>query len=156
MILLAALLAAVAPASEQAAIFKAAGFKRVGTAWKSGNCDSAESESYSPGKIETYKDINRDGRLDAVVIESSGVCYGNTGQRFWLVSKQKNGDWKTLISEIGVPEFYENQRHGGWPSLSIGGPGLCFPVYRWDGRQFELYTFEYEGKRCKPPEGAPH
>jgi len=154
MFLLAALLAASAPPAEETAIFKAAGFKKVGAVWKSGNCDGAESESYAAGSIETYKDINGDGRPDAIVIETGAVCYGMAGQRFWLVSKQQNGSWKTLISEIGIPEFYSNKGRGGWPDLSIGGPGLCFPIYRWAGRQFEVYTFEYEGKRCKPPEGA--
>ena len=153
MLLLAALLAASTPsAAEEAAIFKAAGFRRDGKAWKSGNCDGAESASYQPGRIETYKDINGDGRPDAVVVEGGGICYGNTGTRFWLLSKQKNGSWKSMISEVGVPGFVpSNKGRGGWPSLSIGGPGLCFPVYRWNGRAWEVYTFEYEGKRCKRP-----
>ena len=74
MLLLAAMLAATAPAAEQAAIFKAAGFTRRGGAWKSGNCDGAESESYSPGSIETYGDLNGDGRPEAVVTEGGAIC----------------------------------------------------------------------------------
>ena len=62
MLLLAALLAAPVPAAEQPAIFKAAGFTRQGTKWKSGNCDGAESESYSPGSIDNYRDLNGDRR----------------------------------------------------------------------------------------------
>jgi len=52
LVLLAAATAEPSPA-DQAAIFKAAGFVQQGGAWKSGNCDGAESESYSPGTIET-------------------------------------------------------------------------------------------------------
>ena len=153
MLLLAVMLAASAPPAEEAAIFRAAGFRKVGTQWRS-NCEDPGTPSYSAGRIDTYRDINGDGRPDAVVTEGGTFCYGNTGTRFWLLSKQANGSWKTLITEIGIPEFYSNKGRGGWPSLSIGGPGLCFPIYRWTGRNYELYTFEYEGKRCKPPEGG--
>lgn len=39
----------------------------------------------------------------------------------------------------------------GWPDISVGGPGFCFPVERWNGKEYKLHRFEYEGKRCKPP-----
>jgi hypothetical protein len=39
----------------------------------------------------------------------------------------------------------------GWPDISVGGPGFCFPVQRWNGKAYELNRCEYEGKRCKPP-----
>ncbi|MBI5861825.1 MAG: hypothetical protein HZB64_06575 [Rhodocyclales bacterium] len=39
----------------------------------------------------------------------------------------------------------------GWPNISVGGPGFCFPVGRWNGKKYKLHRFEYEGKRCKPP-----
>ena len=35
--------------------------------------------------------------------------------------------------------------------ISVGGPGLCYLVERWNGKTYELNSFEYEGKRCKPP-----
>ena len=39
----------------------------------------------------------------------------------------------------------------GWPDISVGGPGFCFPVQRWNGREYKLQRWEYEGKACKPP-----
>ena len=39
---------------------------------------------------------------------------------------------------------------GGWPDIQMGGPGFCFPVWRWNGSAYALNRFEYEGKRCKP------
>ncbi len=153
MIVLAVLIGAAAPAAEQAAIFHAAGFRKAGDAWHS-DCTDSGSRSYQAGAIQTYGDINHDGRPDAVITEGSTNCYGDTGTRFWLLSKQPDGRWKVMISEVGIPEFYKNRGRAGWPNLSIGGPGFCFPVYRWNGRTYELYTFEYQGTRCKPPEGA--
>lgn len=150
MLLLAAILAASAPAAEQAAIFKAAGFKKSGAAWKSGNCDGAESESYSPGSIETYADLNGDGRPEAVVTEGGAICYGMTGTHFWLLSKQANGSWKPMHDETAMPDFLKTKGVGGWPDIQLGGPGFCFPVWRWNGKAYLLNRFEYEGKRCKP------
>ncbi|MFP5403517.1 MAG: hypothetical protein ACLGG2_02365 [Gammaproteobacteria bacterium] len=37
------------------------------------------------------------------------------------------------------------------PDISIGGPGFCFPVVRWNGKACALHRCEYAGKRCKPP-----
>ena len=149
MLLLAAMLAASMPAAEQAAIFKAAGFTQRRGAWKSGNCDGAESESYSPGNIETYRDLG-DGRPEAVIIEGGAICYGMTGQHFWLLSKQANGGWKRIHDETAMPDFLKTKGAGGWPDIQMGGPGFCFPVWRWNGRAYVLNRFEYEGKRCKP------
>ena len=149
MLLLAAMLAASAPAAEQATIFKAAGFTRRGAAWKSGNCDGAEIESYSPGNIETYRDLNGDGRPEAVVTEGGAICYGMTGTHFWLVSKQANGSWKLMTQETAMPDFLKAKGSGGWPDISLGGPGFCFPVVRWNGKAYVNHRLEYEGKRCK-------
>ena len=151
MLLLAAALAATAPPAEQPAIFKAAGFTRRGGAWKSGNCDGMESESYSPGNIETYRDINGDGRPDGVVTEGGAICFGMTGTHFWLVSKQANGGWKLMHDETAMPDFLATKGVDGWPDIEMGGPGFCFPVWRWNGKAYALNRFEYEGKRCKQP-----
>lgn len=145
-----ALAAAEAPAAEQAAIFQAAGFKRHGSAWKSGNCEGSESESYSPGTIGRYEDLNGDGRPEAVVSEGGAICYGMTGMHFWLVSKQANGGWKMIHQETAMPEFLGARGAGGWPDILMGGPGFCFPVWRWNGRAYALNRFEYGGKSCKP------
>src|SRR5689334_22898992 len=85
------------PAAEQAALFKAAGFTRRGAQWRS-DCDDPGTPSYEPGAIETYRDLNGDGRPEAMLTEGGTYCYGNTGTGFWLLSKQPNGQWKLLHS----------------------------------------------------------
>ncbi|MBO9669971.1 MAG: hypothetical protein J7485_05595 [Sphingobium sp.] len=96
------------------------------------------------------KDLNGDGRPEAVVIESGSYCYGNTGQAFWLVSQQANGTWKLLYNETGMAEFLATKGVGGWPDISIGGPGFCFPVVRWNGTTYKFNRNAYEGKPCRP------
>ena len=139
---------AAAGATGDVAIFRAAGFMRRGNQWHS-DCDDPGTASYSPGTIESRKDLNGDGRPEAIVTEGGTYCYGNTGSGFWLVSQQADGGWKLITNDIGIPEFLRTKGVGGWPDLRIGGPGFCFPVQRWNGRAYVLNRREYEGRPCK-------
>lgn len=137
--------------AEKAAIFKAAGFVQRGYVWKSGNCDGADSASYSPGSIEAYRDLNGDDRPEAVVAEGGAVCYGDAGMHFWLLSQQASGAWMRIHDETAMPEFLATKGAEGWPDIQMGGPGFCLPVWRWDGRAYRPHRFEHEGKACKRP-----
>ena len=141
--------AAVVPAAEQAAIFTAAGFHKAGSQWRT-DCGAPGNGSYDPGTIETYRDLNGDGRPEAVVTEGSSYCYGMAGTAFSIVSKQANGRWKVMTSGTGIVSFLPTKGAGGWPDIEIGGPGFCFPVQRWNGREYRLHGYQYEGKICKP------
>jgi hypothetical protein len=88
---------------------------------------------------------------EAVLTEGGTYCYGNTGQGYWLVSKLANGSWKLVTNGTGILEFLKTKGADGWPDVSVGGPGFCFPVERWNGREYKLQRWEYEGKACKPP-----
>ena len=139
--------ARLSPADEAAA-FRAGGFTRVGKQWK--NCqEGSDSASYTPGVVETVRDFNGDGMPDAVLTEGGAMCYGMTGQSFWLVSKQANGSWKLITSEVGIPTFLPRVPARGWPDIEIGGPGFCFPVHRWNGREYAVNRFQYEGRPCR-------
>jgi len=135
-------------AAEQVAIFKAAGFTKQGKQWKS-DCGDPGTTSYTPGAIEMQGDLNGDGRPEVVVTEGGTYCYGMTGQGFWLMSKQTNGAWKLMTQATGIPEFLKTKGVGGWPDISVGGPGFCFPVLRWNGKEYRLHRRQYEGKPCK-------
>jgi hypothetical protein len=149
MLVLAALLAASVPPADEAAIFGAAGFTDRGGTWRTG-CDDSGSTGYEPGNIESYSDLNGDGRPEAVVTEGGTFCYGNTGTGFWLLSKQANGKWATLYESQGIAEFLTTTGVGKMPDISVGGPGFCFPVFRWNGKAYVQNRFEYEGKACRP------
>jgi hypothetical protein len=148
-ILVASALAAemkLSPADEAAA-FKAAGFTQKGKQWRA--CDDP-SGGASPGAIEEVRDLNGDGRPEAVITEGGSFCYGGAGAGFMLVSKQENGSWKLITSGSGMAGFLKTKGVAGWPDLEIGGPGFCFPVQRWNGKEYLPNRFEYEGKACKP------
>ena len=147
--LIALALAAAPTDAERVAIFEAAGFSQRSGEWKSGNCDGFESNAYEPGTIESYRDLDGDGRPEALIIEGGAVCYGNTGVTFWLLSKQAIGSWKVLHSGLGHPEFLDNNGAGGWPDIRVGLPGLCYPILRFNGSTYAIHRREYEGKPCK-------
>lgn len=124
--------------AEQAAVFKAAGFKKA----RSGQYIRCEEDpptlSYMPGQIE-LADLNGDGQPEAWVKESSLFCYGNTAEFFVLLTRD-GGGWRKLLESAGIP-VVRKARHGGWPDIEVGGPGFGKPlVYRWNGRA-------YAGKR---------
>jgi hypothetical protein len=131
-------------AADQAAAFKAAGFKKQGSTWR--NCDDRSAS----GSIERVADFNGDGLPDAVLVEGGTACYGMTAQAFWLVSKRADGSWKLMTGGTGIAEFLKTKGVDGWPDVSIGGPGFCFPIARWNGKEYKLQRHEYEGKPCKP------
>ncbi len=135
--------------TDEAAAFTAAGYTLKGMEWRS-PCDDPGTPSYTPGMVETVRDLNGDGRPEAIVTEGGTYCYGNTGTGYSLVSKQANGKWKLITTGTGIPNFLTTKGVGGWPDIEIGGPGFCFPVERWNGREYVLQRHQYENKPCKP------
>jgi hypothetical protein len=133
-----------------AAIFRAAGFVQVKGQWRS-ECgvDVPPDAAYDPGTIESRRDLNGDGRPEAVVTEGTTFCYGMTGQGYWIVSQRADGGWTLITQNTGIAEFLATRGVGGWPDISVGGPGFCFSVERWNGRAYVPHRREYEGKPCK-------
>lgn len=140
---------AALPAADQAAAFKAAGFRKAGAQWR--KCEDPTASS-GQGMIAEVRDVNGDGRPEAVITEGGTFCYGHTGAGFSVVSKQRDGSWKLMTSGTGIATFLPTKGAGGWPDIEVGGPGFCFPVERWNGRAYKQHRYQYEGKSCKPPQ----
>lgn len=104
----------------------------------------------SEGTLDTVRDINGDGLPDVVITEGGTQCHGMTGAGYSLVAKQPDGSWRVLSAGTGILDFLKGPTVKGWPDIQIGGPGFCFPVHRFNGREYVYNRSEYEGKRCKP------
>ena len=141
-------LAAAPSAADRVQIFRAAGFHPKAGQWTSETCEGVDSGSYSPGHIEPLGDLNRDGRPEVLVTESSAMCYGMTGQGYTLLTKSPSGRWAKLSQGIGIPTFLKT-RANGWPELEIGGPGFCFPIHRFNGKTYVFHRQQYEGRPCR-------
>ncbi len=131
--------------ADRAAVFEAAGAVHRGGKW----IVCSDDPDPSGASIETVRDLNGDGRPEAVITEGGSFCYGFTGTGFQLLSQQADGGWRVITGDIGIPEFLASKGAGGWPDISIGGPGFCFPVQRWNGKEYAVDRYEYEGKACK-------
>ena len=107
--------------AEQASIMTAAGYKRVGKAWK--GCEGSSSVDKDGVEI---RDLNGDGRPEAVITASGYECYGNAGQGF-AVLRAVPGGWKTMAEETGIPTFLKQRGAQGYPDIEIGGPGDVLP-----------------------------
>ena len=90
-----------------------------------------------------------------MVNEDGTFCNGASGTRFSLVSKRADGSWRNMLASEGVAEFLQGRGKDGWPDVSIGGPGFCFPVMRWNGVEYAFDRNEYEGRRCTRDRRAP-
>jgi len=121
---------AAAAGSDREAAFRAAGFPAV--RGKHPACD------WDHGLSVMMRDINGDGRLDAIVTDSGTDCYGMTGTGYVIVTKDASGAWRRLFSTPGIPTFLKTRGVGGWPDIENGGPGFCFSILRWNGKD---YTF---------------
>lgn len=131
---------AVGPA-DRAAALKAAGGKVVDR--ESGQtCDvSIEADG--------VKDLNGDGLPEIVVTGRGTFCYGSTEQGYWVLQKTPAGAWKIVDQNQGVPTFLPTRGVGGWQDIEVGGPGFCFPINRYNGKEYVLNgTKEYQRGAC--------
>lgn len=133
--------------ADRRAVFKAAGALQRKGMWVM----CADDPNSSGATIDIVRDLNGDGRPEVVVSEGGTFCYGHAGTGYQLLSKQADGTWRVMSGGSGIPGFLKTKGIGGWPDISVGGPGFCFPVERWNGKTYVLHRFEYEGKRCTPP-----
>jgi hypothetical protein len=128
------------PADREAA-FRAAGFPAV--RGKHPACDKQQEV-----QIE-IRDLNGDGRPDALVSDFGTECYGSTEQGFVIVTKDAAGTWRKFYESQGVPTFQTTRGVGGWPDIENGGPGFCFPIQRWNGSDYATIRWKaYKPGAC--------
>lgn len=83
-------------------------------------------------------DLNRDGQPE-VFTQIHGTCWGgHTGVHMNLFIKDRDGQWQP---QFGFPGIYRVMETGnqGFPDIEVGGPGTCFPVWRWTGARYEIH-----------------
>jgi hypothetical protein len=133
---------------------RAAGYIRRGKGWLT-------CEGMAPGDIEEIRDLDGDGRPEAIVTSSGTACYGMTGAAFQIATLDSPGTagtvagtWRLLVQATGIPMFYP--RPGiAWPDIEIGGPGVrCFPFLRWNGQAYVGAGTSLQGKICTRDPGS--
>jgi hypothetical protein len=97
-----------------------------------------------------FQDLDRDGGDEVFVEVENGCLYGNTGVATTLFIRDQEGRFQSHLGFPGFVDVLEGSVHLGFPDLLIGGPGFCFPVWRWDGERYELHRRE-----AQVPGGCP-
>jgi hypothetical protein len=118
------------------AIQAATGGKMKATKGKAMDQDCGEEVEYEAEAV----DLNGDGQLE-VMTQEFGSCFGRAGSQMNLYIKDKGGKWQPQFGFPGSPKILEAKSHG-FPDIEVLGPGTCFPVWRYNGKQYDI------AKRC--------
>lgn len=86
-------------------------------------------------------DLNGDGQLE-VLTQEFGSCFGGAGVQLNLYIKAKNGQWVAQFGFPGAPKILKTRSHG-FPDIEILGPGMCSPVWRYNGLAYDIF------KKCR-------
>ena len=100
-----------------------------------------EGDSDEPDHLFTATafpcDLNNDGKEELFVSFGNSYTSGMTGVSIVLFIKGKD----KFQSNLGFPGIAQvlKTRNMNYPDLVIGGPGFEFPIWRWDGKEYQFY-----------------
>ena len=84
-------------------------------------------------------DFNKDGREEIFISFGNTYTSGNTGSSVSLFIKNSAGAYTLNLGFPGTIPDALTTSNGGYPDLLIGGPGMEYPVYRWNGKEYAYY-----------------
>ena len=90
----------------------------------------------------TFPDLNGDGVEEVLAIYGNGCTSGMTGSSASLFVKDAKGVYQANLGFPAASADPMETKSQGYPDLLIGGPGFCFPVYRWNGKEYDLHRQE--------------
>lgn len=98
-----------------------------------------DEEKTSPFNATVYPaDLNDDGQEEIFINYGNTLTSGNTGQSVALFIKNDSGAFEKNLDFPGLAEIMPTV-HNGFRELVIGGPGSSFPVWRWDGKEYDFH-----------------
>jgi hypothetical protein len=114
--------------------------------------DGSSLEVVDCGTIYTQvdeDDLNGDGLPEVFVLGGNSCTSGGAGSNLTLFVRNADGVWRLNLGFPGGGWTKLETGNLGYPDLSIGGPGFCEAVYRWDGS-----TYQHQGMRETEPGGC--
>lgn len=125
-------------AGEQREIFAALGLKVApdGKSFEDTVC------AQPAGAEVELRDMNGDGKDEVLVIYGNSCVSGHAGASVVLFIKDAAGKYQTNLGFPGVTADPQAEKSKGYPDLLIGGPGFCFPVWRWNGKAYDFHRSE--------------
>lgn len=86
-------------------------------------------------KVE-FRDMNSDGRQEVLVIFGNLCTSGMAGSSALLLIRDAGGIFQPNLGFPAASADPLPESNLGYPDLLIGGPGFCFPVWRWNGKEY--------------------
>jgi hypothetical protein len=121
---------AVAPSDAEAA-YAVAGLKRVGSKLID-ECGRAVMPS-----VQTVSLGGSVGKATVLQI-ADAICYGHAGARL-LILKFEGGQLRPIFDNSADGLRVLSSRHLGVSDIEPGGPGQNVPIWRWNGKTYELW-----------------
>jgi len=88
------------------------------------------------------RDMNGDGRDEVLVVYGNSCTSGMAGASVVLFIQNATGKYEANLGFPGVSADPKPEKSKGYPDLLIGGPGFCFPVWRWNGKAYDFHRQE--------------
>ena len=98
------------------------------------------------GAAVEFSDWNGDGNKEVLVVAGNSCTSGMAGSSVFLFIKDTTG---TYLPNLGFPASSATPMatsNLGYPDLLIGGPGFCFPVWRWNGTEYDYLRSETQAE----------
>jgi hypothetical protein len=70
--------------------------------------------------------------------DGKGVLDTTCEQPAGAFIKNAAGKYEANVGFPGVTADPKPEKSQGYPDLLIGGPGFCFPVWRWNGKAYDF------------------
>ncbi|WP_247877645.1 hypothetical protein [Brucella pituitosa] len=111
--------------------------------------DAGTSISYAVKQI----DLNGDGIMELEIASSpaelgngASMCFGRATQNIYLLISDGNGGWKREFGFDSAGLEYLPRENGQMADVVIGGPGFCFPTWRFIDGSYHLWKKCEDGK----------
>lgn len=80
-------------------------------------------------------DMNGDGTSE-VLVEYGNTCLSGMAGTTVALFVKGNGGYRLNLGVPGMLAETMAAKSHGYPDLLVGGPGFCFGVWRWNGKEY--------------------
>jgi len=136
-------------AAERETLFRAAGKQPVGGGkWTACTDDPS---GFSEATVTLVRDLNGDGRPEAVVGDSGSFCNGHVGMNSTVLTQEESGAWRVIYGNQGFVNFLVSRGVDNFPDIETGLAYSCFPYFRWNGSEYtKIAQLDEQGRTCEP------
>ena len=130
-------------------LFRAAGMQAIGGGKWTGCPDDVSGRSEA--EIVLFRDLNDDGRPEAVIGDGGTFCNGYAGIASTVLTQDAADGWRVVYSNQGFVNFLVSRGVHDFPDIEAGLPSSCSPYFRWDGREYgKIAQLDEDGRACEP------